>query len=320
MATDTDINEAAEDVVSKLSDDSDVDVETVKDHISTLTKYSIPIEDAKSDALGEFGDGSSSDPESAQVIAVGDVNTEDEYVTFEKVKVVETWEDGNFKQKGRFADEDDVIDYIIFNDSPLEKFDEGDVVRVEGAQTSEYNGNYSVKLFQSTNIEHIDGDIDTENAGMVQKTCPVVNIADDSGLIRRCAQSDDCSRVVRETCPKHGEGETELDIRIKGHFDDGDLSITFYINDNDTIEEVTGYSFEDFKQLFEDSDWRMSATLEPINEAMFLNYYEFRGRQGDDTTVFIDSIQEVNPDTKAVAENFKTQIPMNVGEDGGEMA
>jgi replication factor A1 len=304
------IETAAQEVVEQL--DQDVDQEEIEEKIRGITEYSIPVEQAKRNVLSNIK-GEDQIRKSPNSMKVGDVDRDGEFVSFEKVEVIDTWDGDNFKQKGKFADEDNAIEFVIFEDTPVPTFDVGDVVRVEGAQTSEWNGKYSVKIFESTNIEHLDEDIDTDKADVDVVQSPVVNIADDSGLVYRCVEEDDgevCGRIVRDgSCYEHGEGETEFDIRIKGDLDDGDSTLSFYINDNELIEEVVGLSFEEFEEIFQESNYRREATINPIEDEMLMQYYEMRGNKFDGK-LFVESIDELSPNPQSEAESLKDEIPL----------
>lgn len=321
MTDQSEIQATAESIVSTLNETDEIDdvpsVDEVVEKLKGYTDYSIPISDAKRDIIDDYDIDDTNDPSSSTVVSPSDVSSDGEYVTFEKVKVIDTWSKGNYKQKGTFADEEDTINYIIFNDSSVESFSEGDVVRVEGVQTDEYQGSYSVKLFDSTNVEHLDEDINTEKAGVEEGLRMVVNISDQSGLIRRCAESEDCSRVVSDECPEHGDGETEFDVRIKGHLDSGDSVFPFYVTDEDLFEDLTGFDQSDMEELFEENNYRMSATVDPIREKMFFNYYKFVATEFDGN-LMIDTMEEVDRDIEPSARSIHGNIPVDPAVVGGE--
>jgi replication factor A1 len=81
----------------------------------------------------------------------------------------------------------------------------------------------------------------------------VVSIDQDgSGIVLRCGapQAEStypCGRTLdKSNCPVHGKRQGEADLRIKGVLDDGEETITFYV-DRPQAEQLLGRTMDDFR-------------------------------------------------------------------------
>jgi replication factor A1 len=129
---------------------------------------------------------------------------------------------------------------------------EGTQYRLENVRTDEYNGNMSIQLNSSTEISFLEEEKDMSNSTEFEGA--LVALQSGSGLIKRCPE-DDCNRPLgkNDRCPEHGEVEGVHDLRIKAVLDDGSQTQTVIINDNDLIEELTGLTLDDAKEMARDA-------------------------------------------------------------------
>lgn len=204
------------------------------------------------DKLLGKGDGkSNSGP--APLLDVSDIDTPEEWVTVE-VELDQLWEPRSEKiaQVGLVKDGTGRIKFTSWAKSDLMILTEGTQYRLENVRTSEYEGRMSIELNSSTEISFLEEEKDMSNETEFEGA--LVALQSGSGLIKRCPE-DDCNRPLgkNDRCPEHGEVDGVHDLRIKAVLDNGSQTQTVIINDNDLIEELTGITLADGKEMARDA-------------------------------------------------------------------
>jgi hypothetical protein len=84
----------------------------------------------------------------------------------------------------------------------------------------------------------------------------------DGGWIQRCqatvegrdGEERPCNRALDNgTCEDHGKVESEADLRVQMRVDNAEQSHRVYATDAETVEELTGLSLEDAREMMEDT-------------------------------------------------------------------
>jgi replication factor A1 len=253
------LREHAEDVHEQFSDQLDITVDDVEDRLSTLVnEYKVPVDEARRsvtnhyldeadmdrDALGSGGDN--------EEMGLDDVDEDEQWIDV-TAKVVDLWDPRSdaVGQVGLIGDPTGTIKFTKWAKSDLPELEAGEVYRLENVVTDEYEGDYSVKLNRTTNIEKLDEDIEVGDDS-TEVEGALVDIQSGSGLIKRCPE-EDCTRVLQNgRCQEHGEVEGEFDLRIKGVLDDGNDAHEV-IFDKEATEELTGMNLEEAKDMAMDA-------------------------------------------------------------------
>jgi replication factor A1 len=253
------LREHAEDVHEQFSDQLDITVDDVEDRLSTLVnEYKVPVDEARRsvtnhyldeadmdrDALGSGGDN--------EEMGLGDVDEAEQWIDV-TAKVVDLWDPRSdaVGQVGLIGDPTGTIKFTKWAKSDLPEIEAGEVYRLENVVTDEYEGQFSVKLNRTTNIEQLDEDIEVGD-DTTEVEGALVDIQSGSGLIKRCPE-EDCTRVLQNgRCQEHGDVEGEFDLRIKGVLDDG-TDAHEVIFDKEATEELTGMSLEEAKDMAMDA-------------------------------------------------------------------
>lgn len=277
----TEVHDRAAEIHAELADHVDVDEADVRERLDTLVnEYQVPIDEATRSVRRHYLD--EADVESDDVAASGnaeislaDIDEPDEWVDVE-VKVVELWEPRSdaIDQVGLVGDPSGTRKFTKWDTSDLPRLEEGASYRLGNVVTDEYQGNFSIKLNRTTEIQRLDeavevGDDTTELIGAL------VDIQSGSGLIKRCPEPD-CTRVLQNgRCSEHGDVEGTFDLRIKGVIDDG-LEVQEVIFDQATTEAVAEITLEAAKEMAKDA-LDTSIVAEEIEDRTLGRYYRIRG-------------------------------------------
>ena len=298
----TDLREHAEDIHEQFSDHLEIEVDDVESRLSNLVdEYKVPVDEARRsvtnhyldeaglerDALGGGGGGS-------DLIAVGDVDTEEEWHTVE-AKVVDLWEprSDSVAQVGLLGDESGTIKFTKWSKSDLPELEEGASYRLGNVVTDEYEGRYSVKLNSTTTIEELDEDIEVGDDAE-EVVGALVDIQSGSGLIKRCPE-EDCTRVLQNgRCNEHGDVEGEFDLRIKGVIDDGHDAHEV-IFDQEATEAVADITLDEAQEMAMDA-LDTTVVADEIADALLGKYYRVAGPVFG-RYVLADEVEELNGPT-----------------------
>ncbi len=281
-----DYKEAAQELYEQIDDDADVDLEQLEEDFEDYANMKVDRPEAMQSIRSKHEnvvDMEDAGKQSAVEVTLDEIDEDEQSVTVE-VQVVNVFDDTHeaIRQKGRIGDPTDVIGFVEFNGGDAPILEEGESYRLKNVLTDEYNGNFSVKMLQSAEVEKLDHDVEvTDNTATI--TAPIVNIQRGSGLIERCPV-DDCTFVVTDRpCPEHGEVDGEDDLRIKAHVDNGH-EVRTVIMDAEIVEELTGLTVEEGREIARDHMDR-SVVVDEIREEIVGRYFQFTGLDFDDLIV-----------------------------------
>ncbi len=279
----TDVRSQATSLQEELSDHIDVDREEIEERLDTLvSEYQVPMAEATRsvrrhyleeagvdrDAIGASGGGSTA-------VSLAAIDKPDEWVDV-TVTVVELWEprSDSIDQVGLVGDQSGTIKFTKWAKSDLPRLEEGKSYRLANVVTDEYQGNYSIKLNRTTEIEEVDDAIEVgDNEAVIEGA--LVDIQRGSGLIKRCPE-EDCTRVLQNgRCAEHGEVEGEFDLRIKGVIDDGE-TVQEVIFDREATEDVADIPLEEAKEMAMDA-LGTAIVADEIRDRTLGRYYRITG-------------------------------------------
>ena len=203
------------------------------------------------------------------------IDTDEQWIDV-TAKVTELWEprSESISQVGLLGDRSGTTKFVSFGTSDLPELEEGAVYRLENVVTDEYQGDFSVKLNRTTNIENLDEDLEVGD-NTVEAEGVLIDIQNGSGLIKRCPE-EDCTRVLQNgRCSEHGEVEGEFDLRVKGVLDDGS-QVQETIFDHKATEELGGIGLEEAKEMAMDA-LDTTVVADEISEKVLGRYYRVSG-------------------------------------------
>jgi replication factor A1 len=278
----TDLRTHAEEIAAQFSDSLDVDPDEVEQRLENLVnEYRVPVDEARRSVVNTYLDEAGLEREDigggrdSQEAAVADVDSDGEWIDL-TVKVVDLWEPTSdaIAQVGLLGDETGTTRFVSFATSDLPTLEEGAVYRLGNVVTDEYQGNYSVKLNRTTEIEKLERDIEVGDDSEEFEGA-LVDVQSGSGLIKRCPEPD-CTRVLQNgRCSEHGEVEGEFDLRIKAVVDDG-ATVQEVIFDRETTEQLTGTGLEEAKEMAMDA-LDTTVVADEMREALLGRYYRVSG-------------------------------------------
>lgn len=254
----TTTDEAVDNLAEQFADVEDVSRSDIRSKLENLVnEYSVPIDEAERSVRNHFTEEADIDVSDIsggdQDVLVNEVEQDDIWVNIE-VKVVDLWDNlsDSTSQAGLVGDESGDSKFIAFESSDLPKLEEGKSYRLEGVVTDEYEGRMSFRLNKSTEIIELDEEVEVGD-NTEELSGAIVDIKNDSGLIKRCPQ-EDCTRILRDgRCPEHGpQDDFEFDLRIKCVIDDGNEAYTVIFS-REEAESITGITLDRAKTKAQDS-------------------------------------------------------------------
>lgn len=277
-----DIRDQAESMQEELSAHVEVSVDEIAERLETLVhEYKVPIGEAQRSVQRHYLDEAGVEDDvlqssgSTQTVTLSDIDRAEEWVDV-SVTVVDLWEprSDSVAQVGLVGDETGRIKFTKWAKSDLPTLEEGKSYKLSNVVTDEYQGDYSIKLNRTTEIEEIEEAIEVgDNETTIEGA--LVDIQSGSGLIKRCPE-DDCTRVLQNgRCAEHGEVEGEFDMRIKGVVDDGAV-VQEVIFDEEATASVADITLEEAKQMAMDA---LDTTIvaDEIRDRTLGRYYRIGG-------------------------------------------
>ena len=175
-----------------------------------------------------------------------------------RVKFIDEWDIRSDKmlQTGLIGDETGRIKFVIWKDdkNKKDKLELNRVYNITNAKINEYNGVLSVIL---NNAEYSPEDINVDievGSVMNEYTGSIVQIANGSGLIKRCPV-EGCNRVLlhQNICPVHEiQNDFKYDLRIKAILDNGQKVYNLLFGRGVT-ESITGITMDQAIELSSNS-------------------------------------------------------------------
>ena len=278
----TDLQTHAAEIAEQFSEELDIDETTVRDRLNTLVEeYSVPADEARRSVINSYLDEADIDRDELsgsdgnEEIPLASIDEDEQWIDV-TAKVVELWEPQNeaIAQVGLIGDESGRTKFVAFETSDLPAIEEGAVYELENVVTDEYQGDYSVKLNRTTDIEKLDTDITVGDSATTIEGA-LIDIQSGSGLIKRCP-TDGCTRVLQNgRCSEHGTVDGEFDLRIKGVIDDGE-TVTEVIFTREMTEKLSGITLSEAQQMARDA-LDTSVVVEEIRQDLIGAYYRISG-------------------------------------------
>ncbi len=302
--TETDIRQTAEQIAERFSEQTEVTVEEVQERLENLVnEYKVPIDEARRSVTRHFAKETGVSREElggdSETASVAEIDAPEEWITVE-VKVVELWEPSSesIGQTGLVGDETGTVKFTSWEKSDVPELEEGATYRLENVVTDEFQGNMSIKLNSSTEVERVDAEIEVGEQE-IEVEGALVAIQSGSGLIKRCPEEGGTRVLQNGRCSEHGDVEGEFDMRIKGVLDDGKETYDVLL-DREATERVTGIEMEEAKQEAMDA-LDTSVVTDRIESLLVGRYFRVEGpRVG--RYVLGEEVEEVDetPDADAL--------------------
>ena len=153
--------------------------------------------------------------------------------------------------------------------SNLPKVQENTSYEFKNLVTDFWNGRYSLKMNQNSQIIKLDEDIEV-GTSEVEMIGAIISIQEGSGLIKRCPI---CNRALIDgSCVEHEMVEGKSDLRVKAVFDNGQEAQDILLN-AEVTEKITGITLKKAEKasVFE------GGILEEIKDSLLGRYFRIKG-------------------------------------------
>ncbi len=268
-----------------------------------INKFKVPPEEARRNVINVFLKKHNIPkteffaPRETPVVKASEIKEDGKWVTL-RAKVVQLWEANqeSISQVGLLGDETGTIKFTKWaKASALPAVEEGKCYIFRNITTSEWQGQFSVKINKTSDIIQINEDIEvgstpTEFGGAI------VDIQSGSGLIKRCPE---CNRaLVKGACGEHGKVEGIYDLRVKAVMDDGEKVQDILLN-REITEALTGITLEKAKEMATEA-LDQAVVLDMIKQKIVGRYFVVTGAKLD-RFILVETIQ---PDVKPLEESI----------------
>ncbi|MDO9097630.1 MAG: replication factor A, partial [Candidatus Methanoperedens sp.] len=231
-------------------------------------------------------------PRETPQVKASDIKEDGKWVTL-RAKVVQLWEANqeSIAQVGLLGDESGTIKFTKWaKASALPAVEEGKCYLFKNITTSEWQGQFSVKLNKTSEIIPISEDIEVGSTP-TEFSGAIVDIQSGSGLIKRCPE---CNRaLVKGACGEHGKVEGLYDLRVKAVMDDGEKVQDILLN-REITEALTGITLDKAKEMATEA-LDQAVVLDMIKSKLVGRYYVVAGAKLD-RFILVDTIKlDVKP-------------------------
>lgn len=209
-----------------------------------------------------------------KTLTLGEIPVEDGVFLNTSGKVVKLFENKSekIKQTGLIADETGSRKFTVFTKNApegLALLELGKSYTFEGVVTDVYEERVSIKLLSNAIVKEC-ADVETEPT----LTGVIVDISDDSGLIKRCPVCK--AKLQSNMCTEHGRQDGFYDIRTKAVLDNGKVAQQVVLNAALT-EVVTGMTVELAKKIAMDAVDPTAPNAE-IRQRLLGKYFSVKGQ------------------------------------------
>ncbi len=224
-------------------------------------------------------------------VRVSDIKEDGKWVTI-RGKVVQLWETNHesVSQVGLLGDESGTIKFTKWAKSALPQVEEGKSYLFKNVTTSEWQGQFSIKLNKTSEIVPIKEDIEVGRS-LVEYSGAIMDIQSGSGLIKRCPE---CNRaLVKGACGEHGKVEGLYDLRVKAVMDDGEIVQDILLN-REVTEALIGITLEKAREMATEA-LDQAVVLDLIKNKLVGRYFTVSGAKLD-RFILVETIrQDVKP-------------------------
>ena len=276
------------------------EIETRLDQL--INKFKVPPEEARRNVINFFlkqHNIPKTDffaPRETPVVKASDIKEDAKWVTL-RSKVVQLWETNHesISQVGLLGDESGTIKFTTWVKAGLPRVEEGKSYLFKNVVTSEWQGQFSIKLNKTSEIVPITEDIEVGSTS-VEHSGAIVDIQSGSGLIKRCPE---CNRaLVKGACGEHGKVDGIYDLRIKAVMDDGEKVQDLLMN-REVTEALIGITLEKAKEMATEA-LDQAVVLDVIKSKLVGRYFVVTGAKLDRFIL----VETIAPDVKPLEENI----------------
>jgi len=298
-----DERETAEHIEARFSEvGRKVPLNEIETRLNTLiNKFKVPAEEARRSVINYFlkeynipKDKFYTNPGAAKTLKVKDVKSDGQWVNI-RGKVAQLWENSHetISQVGLIGDETGTIKFTKWSKAGLPPLEEGKSYLFKNVVTSEWQGQYSIKLNKTSEIIPLEEDL-VVNQTQIEFSGVLVDIQAGSGLIKRCPE---CNRaLIKGACGEHGKVEGSYDLRVKAILDNG-IEVQDILLNKEVTEELTSITLDKAKAMATEA-LDQSVVLDTIKGKIVGRYYTGKGRKVD-RYILIDTIRQESKITEA---------------------
>ena len=277
------------------------EIETRLDQL--INKFKVPPEEARRNVINYFLKEHNIprteffSARETPVVKVSDIKEDGKWVTV-RGKVIQLWESNHesISQVGLLGDESGTIKFTKWAKAALPQVEEGKSYLFKNITTSEWQGQFSIKLNKTSEILSLKEDIEVGSTP-VEYRGAIVDIQSGSGLIKRCPE---CNRaLVKGACGEHGKVDGLYDLRVKAVMDDGEKVQDILLN-REVTEKLTGITLEKAKEMATEA-LDQSVVLDMIKRKLVGRYYTVSGSKLD-RFILVDKIEQ---DVKPIDDEIK---------------
>jgi len=276
------------------------EIETRLDQL--INKFKVPPEEARRNVINFFlkqHNIPKTDffaPRETPVVKASDIKEDAKWVTL-RSKVVQLWETNHesISQVGLLGDESGTIKFTTWVKAGLPRVEEGKSYLFKNVVTSEWQGQFSIKLNKTSEIVPITEEIEVGSTS-VEHSGAIVDIQSGSGLIKRCPE---CNRaLVKGACGEHGKVDGIYDLRIKAVMDDGEKVQDLLMN-REVTEALIGITLEKAKEMATEA-LDQAVVLDVIKSKLVGWYFVVSGPRLD-RFILVNTIRQ---DTRPIDEDI----------------
>lgn len=303
-----DVTEKAAEILEELPDEADTTRDEVTERLKAYMGHDLSMATAADAVSREFGGGSGTmlDGE-AEDRDIATLDTEGEPVNIEG-EVIQLWEPKNksINQTGLIGDESGVTKFTEFkSDDIAMDMEEGKSYRIEDATVDEWQGDYNFTFNGESTVTELDTSIEVgeREKETVLVSGPIVNVPDEkNGLVRRRVSDN---RVVGSD----SDEDTEYDLRLKVHLDDGDECHKVFFDADQTVE-ITGIDIDEAQEIASDS-LAIKAVIDEMKSDVLGQYFELEVVQFDENNFVEEYERTAVSDPTAEADAILNDMEVN---------
>ncbi len=277
------------------------DIETRLDQL--INKFKVPPEEARRNVINYFLKVHNIPrteffaQRETQLVKISDIKEDGKWVTL-RGKVIQLWENTHesVSQVGLLGDESGTIKFTKWSKAALPPVEEGKSYLFKNVITSEWQGQFSVKLNKSSEIIPLKEDIEV-GSKLIEFRGAIVDVQSGSGLIKRCPE---CNRaLVKGACGEHGKVEGQYDLRVKAVLDDGE-KVQDILMSREVTEALIGITLDKAKEMATEA-LDQAVVLDMIKSKLIGRYFIVSGAKLD-RFILVNSIKQ---DVKPIEEEVK---------------
>jgi replication factor A1 len=219
-------------------------------------------------------------------VKISDIKEDGKWVTL-RCKVLQLWESNqeSISQVGLLGDESGTMKFTKWTKAGLPAVEEGKGYLFKNVITSQWQGQFSIKLNRTSEIVPIKEDIEVGST-TVEFSGAIVDIQSGSGLIKRCPE---CNRaLLKGACGEHGKVDGLYDLRVKAVLDDGEKVQDILLN-REITESLAGITLEKAKDMATEA-LDQAVVLDLIKQKLVGRYFIVTGAKLD-RFILVNSIK-----------------------------